>query len=191
MRLSGCIPNHREPGVCNDDAPVAVNEALFPLVRFAIALHEFGVSLCTGNSFIGMNDLVPFFQPAQFFLAVTQHLLQCPVCENRVAINIEETNPDLIVLENGAEKLLAVPQLPFGPLPISDVREDPCGGVDRSCLIKKREIDGNVVMGPDLMGRYLFKLQWTAGLRYLQVVRSETVGNFLGKQIVVGLAKYL
>jgi hypothetical protein len=38
---------------------------------------------------------------------VTQHLVQCAVRKNRAAIDIEEADPDLGILEDRAEELLA------------------------------------------------------------------------------------
>jgi hypothetical protein len=56
---------------------------------------------------IRVNDLIPFFQGAQFFSAVTQHLVQCAVREYRATFDIEEADTDLGILENGTEELLA------------------------------------------------------------------------------------
>jgi len=47
-----------------------------------------------------MNQFVPFFQMAQFSFGITQHLLECPIGENRLAKNIEEADPDLAVFED-------------------------------------------------------------------------------------------
>src|SRR5215470_8635708 len=53
-----------------------------------------------------MNDLIPFLQFCQFTLVVTQHFLECAVCEHRMAIDVEEANPDLAVFEDRTKELL-------------------------------------------------------------------------------------
>src|SRR5215469_3555255 len=53
-----------------------------------------------------MNDLIPFLQFSQFALVVAQHFLECAVCEHRMAIDVEEANPDLAVFEDRTKELL-------------------------------------------------------------------------------------
>ena len=72
-----------------------------------LPLDELGISFPAGSTFIRVNDLVPFFKVAQLFRGVTQHLVQCAVRKNRAAIDIEEADPDLGILEDRAEELLA------------------------------------------------------------------------------------
>ena len=56
--------------------PSRRNEALFPFVLFTLSLDEFGISFRPGSTFVRVNNLVPFFQVAQFFFGVAQHLLE-------------------------------------------------------------------------------------------------------------------
>src|SRR6516162_5744856 len=53
-----------------------------------------------------MNDIVPLLDAAQFLLGVTQHLVQSAVREMFSPLNVVDSNANLGVLENGAEKLV-------------------------------------------------------------------------------------
>src|SRR5215469_15354488 len=66
------------------------------------------------------NDLVPLLRAAQFFRGVTQHLLQRAVRDKFLFINLEVADPDLGILENRPEELLAFLQLFLGPLAVGD-----------------------------------------------------------------------
>src|SRR6266566_2025246 len=107
LRLSRGIPEQRKPPIRNDHAAVSANEALFPFVIVMLSLDEIRISFRSESTFIRVNDLVPFFKVAQLFRGITQHLVQCAVRKNRAAIDIEEADPDLGILEDRAEELLA------------------------------------------------------------------------------------
>ena len=106
LRLSRGIPEQREPPVRNHDAAVSASEALFPFVIVMLSFDELRISFCPESTFVRVNDLVPFFKMAKLFPGVTQHLVQCTVRKNRAAIDIEEANPNLGILEDRAEELL-------------------------------------------------------------------------------------
>jgi hypothetical protein len=57
-----------------------------------------------------MNDFVPVLQVAQFFFAVAQHPLKGPVGKGPTTCDAEKTDPDLGIVEYGAEELLVRPQ---------------------------------------------------------------------------------
>src|SRR6516225_6168970 len=107
LRLSPFVPQQREPAVPKDDAAIAANEALFPFVLLALPLKECRKSCRAGGTLLRVNNGVPLLQAAQFFLGVTQHLLQCAVAGEIPAINPEEADPNLGVLENRSKELLA------------------------------------------------------------------------------------
>src|SRR5277367_6594462 len=59
-RVSSSVPDDRKGAVCDDEAAIAANEALLPLVVIVLALEEFRVAFCTGGTLVRMDDLVPF-----------------------------------------------------------------------------------------------------------------------------------
>ncbi len=65
----------------NDDAAIAADESLFPLVVVALALEEIQISFCTRGTLIRVDNLIPFLHRAQIFRGVTQHLVQCAIGE--------------------------------------------------------------------------------------------------------------
>ena len=108
--LARSVAEQSEPRVRNDDAAIAANEALFPFVSVTLSLEEGRISFLPEGAFVRVNDLVPILQAAQFLLAITQHLLECAVGENRMTINTEEADSDLGILEDRTKKLVALAQ---------------------------------------------------------------------------------
>src|SRR6516164_534840 len=81
-----------------------------------------------------MSNLVPLLQAAKLFLRVTQHLLHCAVRAKFLSIEPKEVDPDLGILENRTEKLLALPELFLGPLAFSVINNRDDGSSDPSTL---------------------------------------------------------
>ena len=60
LRISSGVPDDRKIPLCNDDASIAANEALLPLVIVVFALEEFRVAFRAGGTLVRVDDLVPF-----------------------------------------------------------------------------------------------------------------------------------
>ena len=64
LRISCSVPDDRKGAVCDDDASIAANEALLPLVVVVFAFEEFRVAFCAGGTLVRVDYLVPFLHRA-------------------------------------------------------------------------------------------------------------------------------
>src|ERR1700722_19750530 len=101
------VSEQRETPVRNYYAAASATETLFPIVIGTLPMNELGRSFRPDSAFIWVNNRVPSFKVAKLFPGVPQHLVQCPVRKNCAAIDLEETDSDLGILEDRAEELLA------------------------------------------------------------------------------------
>src|SRR5215469_14885828 len=115
------VPDQRIPsGLCNDLA-ISPDEALRKFIGIVQTLDEITIPRRPCGAVIWVNNFVPLLYATQVILAVAQNLGLCTVRQVLTSLDVQNSDPNLGVLENCPEELLARSQSLGGTAVLGDV----------------------------------------------------------------------
>ena len=87
----------------SDNLAIAADEALRIFICIPVPLNQIAIATRAHGAVIRVHDQIPFLDGTQILISTIQHSAQSFIAVKLLCRNVENTNPNLGIFENGAK----------------------------------------------------------------------------------------